>query len=77
MSTTKRVKIRRIGNSLGATLPKAMLDRLHLEEGSSVTAVETKDGILLRPHDDVFTRGMEVYGEFAAQYRNALRELAK
>lgn len=77
MVKSKTAKIRRVGNSLGATLPKAMLDELNLEEGSSVTAVHTKNGILLTPSDDVFARGMEAYHEFATQYRNALRELAK
>ena len=74
---TKQRKIRRVGNSLGLTLPKEMLDDLHLGDGAEVTVVRTPDGILVRPSDPTFDRAMAVYREGAEQYRNALRELAK
>lgn len=76
-TTRKETKLRRIGNSLGATLPKATLDRYRLDEGSRLHIMETDDGILLMPHDADFEETMAAYDVIAKKYRNALRELAK
>ncbi len=73
----KETAIRQIGNSLGATFPKDMLDRLHLGKGDKVYLVETPEGLLVTPYDPDFAAAMEAYQEGAATYRNALRELAK
>jgi hypothetical protein len=40
--------LRRAGGSIGATLPTEMAERLHLEAGDRMLAVETDSGILLR-----------------------------
>jgi len=74
---TKKTTIRAIGNSAGATIPKAMLERYHLAEGDAVNLVETPDGILITPYDRTFTEAMEIYEEGARTYRNAMRELAR
>ena len=47
----KTLKLRRAGDSVSATLPKEMLERLHLAAGDRVFAVETEKGILLTPLD--------------------------
>lgn len=73
----KKVTMRKIGGSIGTTLPKDMLDRLHVEPGDEMFAVETEDGILLTPFDPKFEKAMEHYERFSRKYRNALRELAK
>lgn len=72
----KQVTARKMGGSIGATLPKEMVDRLHIEEGDELTAVETPRGILLTPYDPDFEEQMEAYERGARRYRNALRELA-
>jgi hypothetical protein len=54
-----------------------MADRLHLEAGDSVLAVETDRGILLTPYDPNVERALKVAAKTAKKYRNALRELAK
>ena len=46
---TQGVKLRRAGGSIAATLPKDMADRLKLEAGDTVIAIETDRGILLTP----------------------------
>ncbi len=46
---TKEVTLRQAGGSVSATLPKDMADRLRLEPGDRVLAVETDRGILLTP----------------------------
>ncbi len=69
--------LRRAGGSISATLPKAMVDKLHLQAGDPVFAIETEDGILLTPFDPQFASAMEVSARAARKYRQALRELAK
>ena len=71
------IKIRKVGNSLGATFPKEVLQKLNVEEGDSVIVTETPDGIQLTAYDPEFERAMEIYKEGSKKYRNALRELAK
>jgi putative addiction module antidote len=73
----KVTTIRAIGNSAGATIPKAMLDRYRMTEGDQVHLIETEQGILISPYDPDFAEGMEVYEEGAKRFRNAMRELAK
>ena len=74
---TRETTIRAIGNSAGATIPKAMLERYRLHEGDRVHLVETEHGILITPYDPAFAESMSVYEEGARKYRNAMRELAK
>ncbi|MGH7563331.1 MAG: AbrB/MazE/SpoVT family DNA-binding domain-containing protein [Gemmatimonadota bacterium] len=73
----KRVKLRRMGGSVGATIPKELAERLHVEAGDEVFLVETDEGILLTPFDPTFKRVMAAYERGARKYRNALRELAQ
>lgn len=71
------LKIRRIGNSLGATLPRAVLDRLKLSEGDTLYLTESPEGFKLTPYDEDFARAMKAFERTRKKYRNAFRELAK
>ena len=71
----RELKLRKAGGSLSATLPKDMADRLHLAPGDRVLAVETDDGILLRPYDPDTARALMIAAQAAKKHRNALREL--
>ena len=71
------LKIRKVGNSLGMTLPKEILQKLKVEEGHSVFVTETADGIQITAGDPHFASEMAAYRKVANKYRNALRELAK
>lgn len=73
----RKIMLRQVGGSIGATLPKDMADRLHVKPGDEIFAVETDKGILLTPYDPTFERAMAAYERTASKYRNALRELAK
>jgi putative addiction module antidote len=73
----RNVKLRRMGGSVGATLPKDFAEHLHLTAGTEVLAVETSDGILLTPYDRDTAEALGLAAEAQAHYRNALRELAK
>lgn len=74
---TKAVTLRQVGGSVSATLPKDMADRLHLEPGDSVLAIETDRGVLLTPYDPVTEQTLEAAARVAKKYRNVLRQLAK
>lgn len=58
-------------------MPKDMADRLHLEAGDEVLAVETANGILLSPYDPDVDEGLAIAVEAQKRYRRALRELAR
>lgn len=74
---TKQVTLRQAGGSVSATLPKDMANRLRLEAGDRVLAVETDNGILLTPYDPDAEHALEIAARAAKKYRNALRQLAK
>lgn len=73
----RTVKLRKMGGSIGATLPKDLAERLHLDVGDEVFVVATDEGLLITPYDPTFDRAMAVYRRGAKKYKNALRELAK
>ena len=70
---TKEVTLRQAGGSVSATLPKDMADRLRLEAGDRVLAVETDRGILLTPYDPDAERALKIAARAAKKYRNAPR----
>lgn len=73
----RHVKLRQMGGSVGATLPKDMADRFHLQAGDEVLAVETANGILLSPYDPDIEEGLAIAAEAQRRYQGALRKLAK
>jgi putative addiction module antidote len=73
----KEVTLRQAGGSVSATLPKDMADRLRLEPGDRVLAIETDRGVLLTPYTDETEQALRAAAKAAKKYRNALRELAK
>ncbi len=73
----RSVKLRRMGGSVGATLPKDMAERLRLAAGDDVLAIETANGILLTPYDPDVEEGLAIAVEAQKRYQGALRELAK
>ena len=73
----RELTLRQVGGSIGATLPKEMAERLHLNAGDRVLAIETERGILLTPYDPDMERALAIAAKVARNYRNALRELAK
>ena len=66
-----------MGGSIGATIPKEIAERFHLQKGDEVFVSESARGILITPYDPNFEKVMAVYEKGAKKYRNALRELAK
>ena len=73
----KEIKTRQAGGSITATLPKEMMDRLHVAPGDTLFAVETKDGVLLTPYDPTFGEAMQAFEQVRRQYRNTLKKLSE
>ena len=77
VSVPRAITLRRVGGSVGTTLPKEMVDRLDLAAGDQILAVETERGILLTPYTDELDAQSAATRRAAKQYRMALRQLAK
>jgi putative addiction module antidote len=73
----RKVTLRQMGGSVGATLPKDIADRLHVEPGDEVFVIETDRGVLLTPFDPAMENAMAAYRRGARKYRHALRKLAE
>jgi len=72
-----RLKLTKIGNSIGMVLPKEIRDRLKLGAGDTVYLTETPEGYKISPYDEEFARQMEVGRKVMKDYRQVLHELAK
>lgn len=70
-------KIRKIGNSLGVTIPKQLIEELHLKSGDKVTIEKKGDNLELTPVDPEFEEWAEAYRQANTDYKDVLRELAK
>ena len=71
------ITFRKIGNSIGATFPKEIVDAAGIDEKSTWHVVQTADGLLLKKHDAAFAEAWEAYQGIKKEYDNVFRELAK
>ena len=71
------LKVRKIGNSYGVTLPKKAMEEMSLKEGDVICLTRTPDGFRITPYSEKFAKAMEISARGRRKYRNALRELAK
>lgn len=71
------IKIQKIGDDLGITLPQEVLEQLDVGEGDNVFVIKTEDGVQLTTRDPNFERAMKAYKYASEKYKNALRELAQ
>ena len=71
------LKLRAIGNSVGAVFPRDVLARLGVKEGDVLHVVETTDGVILTPLDPQTARQLEAGREVMRQYRDTLRILSQ
>ena len=72
-----KLTVRKVGDSLGVVLPKAVLAHLEVGEGRSLYLTEAPDGYRVTAGNAEFARQMAVAEDVTRRYRNALRELAK
>lgn len=71
------LKITTVGISAGVVLPKEILERLHVEKGDSLYALETPNGIELTPYNPDFAKQMEPAERVMREDRDVLRKLAE
>lgn len=71
------LKLRKVGNSVGATFPAELLARLQVSEGDTLHVSSAPGGIFLTPYDPKFEAQMTTARKIMRERRNVLRELAK
>ena len=71
------LKIRKVGNSLGVTLPAEAVRELKVSEGDALYLTQAPGGFRITAYDPEFAETMQTAESFMTRYRNALRELAK
>jgi putative addiction module antidote len=73
-----RLKLRKVGNSVGLILPKEALARLNAGDGDVVCLTNSREGgFRLTIGNPGFARTMKVTKSLGRRYRNAMKELAK
>ena len=72
-----RLKVRRIGNSLGVVLPRVVLAQLGVGEGDMLAVTQTETGVMLAACDDEAARQIAAARDLMARYRHTLSVLAK
>ena len=72
-----KLKVRKVGNSLGFTLPAEAVRMLHVREGDAVYLTESPEGLRITANDPSFADAMGAAEEFMTDYRNALKKLAE
>jgi len=72
-----KTAVRKVGNSLGITLPKTIVENYHLTEGDELHLVETDEGVVLTPFSPNFAKWAKSYERTNRKYKNTLKALAK
>ena len=73
----KEITLRREGESVVATLPREVTDRLRFGPGDRVFAIETEHGVLITRTDPSSLAAMEAFTQVRQQYQHTLRKLAE
>lgn len=71
------LKLRKIGNSVGAVFPHEVLSRMQLAAGDTLFLTEAPDGYRLTPYDPKFEEQMTVARKVMKKRRNVLRQLGR
>lgn len=72
-----KTRLRAVGNSLGLTIPREVVQQLGVTKGDDLFLVKHEDGFLLTAFDPIFAEKMAVFDDVRRKYRNSLRELSK
>lgn len=72
-----QLKVRKVGNSLGVTLPAGATQALRVREGDTLYLTEAPGGFRITAYDPAFEQAMEAGEDLLGRYRNALRDPAK
>ncbi len=72
-----KLRLIKIGNSVGVILPKDLMAELNVEAGETLVATSAKDGVRLSAYDPEHGEQLERARAIMKKRRHALRELAK
>lgn len=72
-----KLKLTKIGNSVGVILPKEMLTRLNVVQGDELIATEELGGVRLSVYSPEVERQIEAGLEVMRRYRHTLKKLAE
>ena len=73
----KTIKLRKVGNSYGFTIPKELKEKYNLKEGEELHIIENEDGFTLTPFNPEFEEWAKAFDKTNQKYKNTLKELAK
>lgn len=73
----RTLKVRKIGNSLGVVLPKAVLAKLNVKEGDELTVSDTPEGVALAAADADTAELMRLAEGIMRKRRRVLKALAQ
>jgi putative addiction module antidote len=73
----KSIKLRKVGNSYGFTIPKELMEKYDLKEGEELHVIENNDGFKLTPYDPEFEEWAQAFDNTNKKYKNTLKELSK
>ncbi|NLZ53411.1 MAG: AbrB/MazE/SpoVT family DNA-binding domain-containing protein [Thermoanaerobacteraceae bacterium] len=73
----KTVKLRRVGNSFGFTVPKELIEKYKLKEGTELHVIENNNCFTLTPFNPEFEKWAEAFNKTNNKFRNTLNELSK
>lgn len=74
---SSKLKLVKIGNSVGVVLPRDVLAKLRVDLGDELFIVEQPQGIALRAHDPAFVDAMTAAESIMREDRDILAVLAK
>lgn len=74
---TNTLKLVTVGNSVGVIFPKDVLEKLRVNKGDSLFAIETSQGIELTSYNPEFAKQLEIAEQVMREDRDALRKLAE
>lgn len=72
-----KLKIRKIGNSLGVVLPKEIIEQLKVKEGDTLDVLPTDAGFTLSVSDEEVDKLMQIAERIMEENREVLKALAK
>jgi putative addiction module antidote len=65
-----KLTVRKVGSSLGVTLPAKAARALRVREGDQLYLTETPDGFRLTAYDPEFAETMEIAESFVRRYKS-------
>ena len=74
---TNKLKVITVGNSVGVILSKEILEKLRVQKGDSIFAIETSKGIELTAYNPELAEQMKIAEQVMREDRDALRKLGE